>query len=136
MDFGNVIAVLVIIFVSMTLHELMHGIVAYRLGDDTARLMGRLTLNPFRHIDPIMTIALPVMIIFTNALTGASMPVFGGAKPVPFNPENLKYGEWGIAMVAASGPLVNLLLAFMSYAIVAYVGETWQIGRASCRERV
>lgn len=102
MDFGNVIAVLVIIFVSMTLHELMHGIVAYRLGDDTARLMGRLTLNPFRHIDPIMTIALPVMIIFTNALTGASMPVFGGAKPVPFNPENLKYGEWGIAMVAAS----------------------------------
>ena len=123
MDFGNVIAVLVIIFVSMTLHELMHGIVAYRLGDDTARLMGRLTLNPFRHIDPIMTIALPVMIIFTNALTGAAMPVFGGAKPVPFNPENLKYGEWGIAMVAASGPLVNLLLAFMSYAIVAYVGD-------------
>ena len=129
MDFGNVIAVLVIIFISMTLHELMHGIVAYRLGDDTARLMGRLTLNPFRHIDPIMTIALPVMIIFTNALTGASMPVFGGAKPVPFNPENLKYGEWGIAMVAASGPLVNLLLAFISYAIVAYVGDGSMIGK-------
>ena len=118
MDFGNVIAVLVIIFVSMTLHELMHGIVAYRLGDDTARLMGRLTLNPFRHIDPIMTIALPVMIIFTNALTGASMPVFGGAKPVPFNPENLKYGEWGIAMVAASGPLVNLLLSLDRKSVV------------------
>ncbi len=129
MDFGNVIAVLVIIFISMTLHELMHGIVAYRLGDDTARLMGRLTLNPFRHIDPIMTIALPVMIIFTNALTGAAMPVFGGAKPVPFNPENLKYGEWGIAMVAASGPLVNLLLAFISYAIVAYVGDGSMIGK-------
>ena len=129
MDFGNVIAVLVIIFVSMTLHELMHGIVAYRLGDDTARLMGRLTLNPFRHIDPIMTIALPVMIIFTNALTGAAMPVFGGAKPVPFNPENLKYGEWGIAMVAASGPLVNLLLAFISYAIAAYVGDGNAVGK-------
>jgi len=129
MDFGNVIAVLVIIFVSMTLHELMHGVVAYRLGDNTARLMGRLTLNPFRHIDPIMTIALPVMIIFTNALTGAAMPVFGGAKPVPFNPENLKYGEWGIAMVAASGPLVNLLLAFMSYVIVAYVGDGNAVGK-------
>ncbi|WIO45770.1 site-2 protease family protein [Candidatus Southlakia epibionticum] len=129
MDFGNVIAVLVIIFVSMTLHELMHGIVAHRLGDDTARLMGRLTLNPFRHIDPIMTIALPVMIIFTNALTGAAMPVFGGAKPVPFNPENLKYGEWGIAMVAASGPLVNLLLAFISYAIAAYVGDGNAVGK-------
>ena len=129
MDFGSVIAVLVIIFVSMTLHELMHGIVAYRLGDDTARLMGRLTLNPFRHIDPIMTIALPVMIIFTNALTGAAMPVFGGAKPVPFNPENLKYGEWGIAMVAASGPLVNLLLAFISYAIAAYVGDGNAVGK-------
>ena len=129
MDFGNVIAVLVIIFVSMTLHELMHGVVAYRLGDNTARLMGRLTLNPFRHIDPIMTIALPVMIIFTNALTGAAMPVFGGAKPVPFNPENLKYGEWGIAMVAASGPLVNLLLAFISYAIAAYVGDGNAVGK-------
>lgn len=129
MDFGNVIAVLVIIFVSMTLHELMHGVVAYRLGDNTARLMGRLTLNPFRHIDPIMTIALPVMIIFTNALTGAAMPVFGGAKPVPFNPENLKYGEWGIAMVAASGPLVNLLLAFISYVIVAYVGDGSAAGK-------
>lgn len=129
MDFGNVIAVLVIIFVSMTLHELMHGVVAYRLGDNTARLMGRLMLNPFRHIDPIMTIALPVMIIFTNALTGAAMPVFGGAKPVPFNPENLKYGEWGIAMVAASGPLVNLLLAFISYAMAAYVGDGSMVGK-------
>lgn len=123
MDFGNIIAVLVIIFVSMTLHELTHGIVAYKLGDGTAHLMGRLTLNPLKHIDPIMTIALPMTIIFTNALTGAAMPVFGGAKPVPFNSENLKYGEWGVAMVAASGPLVNLLLAFMSYAIVTYIGD-------------
>ena len=73
MDFGNIIAVLVIIFVSMTLHELTHGIVAYKLGDGTAHLMGRLTLNPLKHIDPIMTIALPMTIIFANALTGAAM---------------------------------------------------------------
>ena len=118
MNIGYLLSVLLVIFVSMTLHELMHGLIANKLGDDTARLMGRLTLNPLKHIDPVMTFALPLMIVLTNALTGSSMPVFGGAKPVPFNPSNIKYGEWGVALMAASGPLTNFVIAFLAYALL------------------
>ena len=127
MDFGYILVVLIAIFVSMTLHELMHGVIAYWLGDNTARLMGRLTLNPLKHIDPVMTIALPLVIIITNVTTGASMPVFGGAKPVPFNPANVKYGEWGVALLALGGPLVNFFLAFVTYivAVLANFEGVW-----------
>lgn len=119
MDILYLLLVLLAIFVSMTLHELMHGLVANRLGDDTARLMGRLTLNPVKHVDPIMTIALPLIIITTNALTGSAMPIFGGAKPVPFNPSRIKYDEWGVALMAISGPLTNLFLALIAYVALA-----------------
>lgn len=106
-----VITVLGVILVSMTLHEAMHGFVAYYLGDDTAKLQGRLTLNPIKHIDPFLTILLPILL----AISGA--PIFGGAKPVPFNPNRVRHGEWGAALVAIAGPLTNLLLAFVSYGI-------------------
>ena len=82
MDVLYIIIVLVVIFVSMTLHELAHGLVANSLGDRTAYDFGRLTLNPIKHIDPYMTILLPMIIIITNMATGASVPIFGGAKPV------------------------------------------------------
>lgn len=123
MDIGNIVTVLAVIFVSMTLHELMHGIVAGWFGDDTARLMGRLTLNPLKHIDPVLTVALPMLIIVTNAMTGANMPIFGGAKPVPFNPARIDHDEWGIAAMALAGPLVNLVLAFLAYAVLVLVGQ-------------
>lgn len=96
----------------MTLHEAMHGFMAYYLGDDTAKLQGRLTLNPIKHIDPFLTILLPILL----AISGA--PIFGGAKPVPFNPARIRYGEWGSALVALAGPLVNLILAFVCYGIM------------------
>ena len=118
MDVLYIIIVLVVIFVSMTLHELAHGLVANSLGDRTAYDFGRLTLNPIKHIDPYMTILLPMIIIITNMTTGASVPIFGGAKPVPFNPSDIKYGEIGVALVAISGPLVNFFLAFVAYAMV------------------
>lgn len=105
-----------VILVSMTLHEAMHGYMAYFLGDDTAKLQGRLTLNPIKHIDPFLTLILPVML----ALVGA--PVFGGAKPVPFNPDRLKYDEWGAALVALAGPLTNFVLAFLFFGIYALAG--------------
>jgi len=123
MDIGNIVTVLAVIFVSMTLHELMHGVVAGWFGDDTARLMGRLTLNPLKHIDPALTIALPLLIIVTNAMTGANMPIFGGAKPVPFNPARIDHDEWGIAAMALAGPLVNLILAFLTYGVLVLVGQ-------------
>ena len=113
MDITYIITVLVVILFSMTLHEAMHAFMGYFLGDDTAKAQGRLTLNPIRHIDPIMTIALPVFL----AIVGG--PIFGGAKPVPFNPSRVRYGEWGAAMVALAGPLTNFLIAFLAFGTLA-----------------
>lgn len=110
-DVQTIIVALATILVSMTLHEAMHGFVAYWLGDDTAKREGRLTLNPIHHIDPFLTILLPVML----AIVGA--PIFGGARPVPFNPNRVRYGEWGVALVAVSGPLTNLILAFFTFSL-------------------
>lgn len=123
MDIGNIVTVLLVIFASMTLHELMHGIVARWFGDDTALLMGRLTLNPLKHVDPFLTIVLPLFIIATNAMTGANAPIFGGAKPVPFNPSRIKHEEWGIAVMALAGPLVNLVLACFAYIGLVLLGS-------------
>ncbi|HRF28880.1 MAG TPA: site-2 protease family protein [Candidatus Saccharibacteria bacterium] len=110
MDITYLMIVLVVILFSMTLHEAMHGFMSYWLGDDTAKLQGRLTLNPIKHIDPFLTILLPLML----AIIGG--PIFGGAKPVPFNPSRLRYDEWGMALVAAAGPLTNFVIAFIFYA--------------------
>lgn len=112
----NLSIVIGVILISMTLHEAMHGFVAYWLGDDTAKLQGRLTLNPIKHIDPFLTILLPVML----ALVGA--PIFGGAKPVPFNPSRVRYDEWGAALVAFAGPLTNFLIAFIVFGIGTIFG--------------
>lgn len=112
-DLTYVVTVLGVILVSMTLHEAMHAFTSYWLGDDTARLQGRLTLNPIKHIDPFLTILLPVML----AIAGG--PIFGGAKPVPFNPDRVKYDEWGAALVAIAGPLTNLLIAFVLFGAMA-----------------
>ena len=120
------IIVILVIIASMTLHEAMHAFASYWLGDDTAKLSGRLTLNPIKHIDPFLTLLLPIML----AIVGA--PVFGGAKPVPFNPNNLRFDEWGVAIVAAAGPLVNFLIALLAVGIWALIGAPgegiwWQL---------
>lgn len=116
---ADVAIIIGVILFSMTLHEVMHGLVAYWLGDDTAKSQGRLTLNPIKHIDPFLTILLPVILALTP---GA--PIFGGAKPVPFNPMRVKYGEWGAALVAAAGPLVNLLIAFVVFGLYTVTGAS------------
>ena len=110
---------LVVILISMTLHEVMHGVVAYWLGDDTAKMEGRLTLNPVSHIDPFLTIALPLILITTSVLSGGMVPIFGGAKPVPFNPGRVRFNEWGAALVALAGPLTNFVLAFLTFGLYA-----------------
>ena len=101
-----------IIILSMTLHEAMHAFVSYWQGDDTAKQDGRLTLNPIKHIDPIMTIILPIVLYIFNA------PIFGGAKPVPFNLNRLRNGEWSVALIALVGPLTNLVIAFILFGIL------------------
>jgi len=112
----NLAVIFGVILVSMTLHEAMHGFVAYWLGDDTAKLQGRLTLNPLKHIDPFLTILLPLVL----AIVGA--PIFGGAKPVPFNPARVRHDEWGAALVALAGPLTNFVLAFVFFGIGTLLG--------------
>jgi Zn-dependent protease len=112
----DIIIAVGVILISMTLHEAMHGFVAYFLGDDTAKLQGRLTLNPIKHIDPFLTILLPIML----AIAGG--PIFGGAKPVPFNPDRVRYDEWGAALVALAGPLTNFIIAFVAFGIGALTG--------------
>ncbi len=90
-------------------HEVAHGWVAEKLGDPTARLMGRLTLNPLVHIDPLGTVILPVVLLVIQ-----SPFLFGWAKPVPVNFANLRGGRRDMALVALSGPMTNLLLAAIS----------------------
>ncbi|HVI60681.1 MAG TPA: site-2 protease family protein [Candidatus Saccharimonadales bacterium] len=109
------IVLVVSILVSLVIHEFTHAYVGYRLGDPTARDEGRLTFNPLSHIDPVMTVILPVV-----TLLMFGMPVLA-AKPVPFNPGMVKYEEFGAAMIAAAGPLSNLVLAFLSAAAAAYI---------------
>lgn len=115
-DLVYIVIVIVVILLSMTLHEAMHGFMAFWLGDDTAEREGRLTLNPVKHIDPVLTIGLPIVL----AIIGA--PIFGGAKPVPFNPARLKYDEWGAALVALAGPLTNFVIAFLLFVWARLIG--------------
>lgn len=97
---------LVILIFSAILHEVAHGFVAEHLGDPTARLAGRITLNPVKHIDLFMTILLPLFLLLSR-----SPVIFGGAKPVPVDPFNLKEGRKDVALVSLAGPLTNILLA-------------------------
>jgi len=116
-DVLYIVIVLVVILLSMTFHEAMHAYVGYWLGDDTAKAQGRLSLNPIKHIDPFLTIILPIIL----AISG--LPIFGGAKPVPFNPANVRWGEWGAALIAIAGPLTNFVIAFLAYGVWALFGS-------------
>ena len=116
MNIGNILIIFIIIIISMVLHELAHGYVAYWLGDDTAKDEGRLSLNPLVHLDPVMSVIMPLLLFISGA------PVFGGAKPVPVNTKNLKGGAWGMALVALAGPLTNFILAFVGVVIGRLTG--------------
>lgn len=121
-DITYIAIVLGVILISMTLHEAMHAFVGFWLGDDTAKREGRLTLNPIKHIDPFLTILLPLGL----ALIGA--PIFGGAKPVPFNPDRVRGGDWGAALVALGGPVTNFIFAFVAFGIWAILGAPAGLG--------
>ncbi len=96
---------------AITVHEVAHGWVAYRLGDPTAKILGRLTLNPLKHIDLIGTVILPAVMILLGGI------IFGWAKPVPITWRNLRHKRRDMALVAISGPMANLLMVFTWAAI-------------------
>lgn len=112
------------LIMSIVIHEVAHGYMANALGDPTARLAGRLNLNPVKHIDPIGSVLVPGFLFFT----GASF-LFGWAKPVPYNPYNLKNQKWGEALVAAAGPGTNIILALI-FAVVVRVGGDFGLSDA------
>ena len=118
----SLLVVLGVILVSMILHELAHGVVAYWLGDDTAKQEGRLTLNPLKHLDPVLSFVMPMLLL------AMGMPIFGGAKPVPINTRNLKQGVWGMALVSLAGPLTNILLALVAFVIGYFTGGLVDMG--------
>ncbi len=121
MDFPSIFRQIIIsafpILIAITFHELSHGLVANKLGDPTAKMMGRLTLNPIAHIDIFGTILMPLMLlIFTNGQF-----VFGYAKPVPINPMNFKNPKRDMAISAAAGPATNLLLSIISVFTLKFI---------------
>lgn len=107
MQIAYIFPIIIFIF-SVIIHEVSHGFAAYMQGDNTAKYAGRLTLNPIPHIDIFGSIILPGLLIFSG-----SPMVIGWAKPVPFNPYNLRNQKWGEALVALAGPLSNICIALV-----------------------
>lgn len=107
--------VAIIILISIAVHEAMHAFTAHALGDSTAQEEGRLTLNPFKHVDLFLTVLLPIVLLLLN------LPPIFIAKPVPINPERVRYGEYGTALIGIAGPLTNLALAVLG-ALVSLLG--------------
>lgn len=108
---------LIILILSIIAHEVAHGYTANALGDPTARLAGRLTLNPIPHIDPVGSVFLPGLLV----LIGSHF-LFGWAKPVPYNPFNLRNQRWGETLVALAGPATNLFLAVLFALCIRFAG--------------
>jgi len=102
----NFIFSIAILILSVVVHEVSHGYIAYLLGDPTAKRAGRLSMNPLKHLDLTGSFIVPLMLVLLK-----SSFVFGWAKPVPYNPYNLKNQKWGPGLVAVSGPLSNFLIA-------------------------
>lgn len=107
------IIILIALILSIVIHEMAHGHAANWLGDPTARLQGRLSPNPLVHIDPLGSVIIPALLFF-----GSSGILFGWAKPVPYNPYNLRNQKWGEAIVAVAGPAVNVLIALIFAVII------------------
>lgn len=110
--FGTIVIIFISLVISITLHEAMHAFTGHWLGDDTAYREGRISLNPFRHVDPFATILLPMV-----TLVLFHVPLLA-AKPVPFNPNRVKFDEFGAALVGIAGPVTNLLLAAATAGLV------------------
>lgn len=112
MQATNAVFYIAILVMSVVIHEVSHGFMAEYFGDNTARNAGRLTLNPLKHLDPFGSIILPALLYFTSGF------VFGWAKPVPYNPNNLRDVKWGTVAVAGAGILANLFIAVLFGVII------------------
>lgn len=123
MDSINFIFSILILIFSVIIHEVSHGYAAYMLGDNTAKYAGRLNLNPFNHLEWFGSFILPVISYFAGGF------IIGWAKPVPFNPYNLRNQKWGEAIVAIAGPLSNVCIALI-FGLLIRFGVASQFGEA------
>ncbi len=112
-----VVFYIIILLYSVIIHEVAHGVAALWLGDPTAKYAGRLTANPLKHIDPWLTIGMPILLLLMTNFRFA----FGGAKPVPYNPYNLKNQKWGPALVGLAGPASNILIAVLAAILAKFI---------------
>jgi Zn-dependent protease len=108
----NLAAVIIALLIAMGVHEATHAFVAHRLGDTTAADEGRLTLNPFKHVDLYTTILLPIILLLLR------LPLILAAKPVPFDPSRVRHGEYGAALMAIAGPFSNLGMAAVTAVVL------------------
>ncbi len=108
---------------AITVHEAAHGFTARHFGDRTAEVLGRLTLNPLKHIDPIGTVLVPLGLLVMSKVTGAPLMIFGWAKPVPVGTRNLRNPQRDMAIVAAAGPASNLAMAAGWTLVLALIGS-------------
>ena len=117
-EFGlpGIFIFLLILVTSLTFHEAMHAFLSHWLGDTTAKDLGRLSLNPLKHVDLFTTVLLPLVLLLLG------LPPFLIAKPVPFNPYRVRFGDYGAALVGLAGPLSNLLLALVAVSIMRVSG--------------
>jgi len=117
-DFGsvNLVVFIVALLFSVGFHEAMHAFTSHWLGDTTAKDLGRLTLNPLKHLDIYTSILLPIVLVLLQ------LPPFFIAKPVPFNPNRVKYEEFGVALIGIAGPLTNFGLALVATLLLRLVG--------------
>ena len=115
---------------AITLHEAAHGYIAMKFGDKTAWMLGRVTANPIKHIDPVGTIGLPLFLLLMSKLMGGPAFLFGWAKPVPVNFSGLRHPKRDMIWVAAAGPAANLLMALI-WGLVIQLGHLMQSGFAS-----
>ncbi len=126
----NLVMTLGGLIVAISVHEFAHVAMARFLGDKTGEQMGRFTLNPMSHVDPIWTVALPAVLIIASSVSSGGMPIFAAGKPSPYNPNFLKRKFFGKplrvrtaeALVAMAGPVSNLIMAFLLLGVLKYSG--------------
>jgi Zn-dependent protease len=116
MNVTEVLIVAVPLVIAITFHEAAHGIMAYVCGDSTAQRMGRMTLNPFKHVDWVGTVMIPMALLLMK-----SPFMFGYAKPVPINPKQFFHYRSNLILVAAAGPFMNILLAMLSWSVYVFI---------------
>lgn len=125
---GQLIIYMVVLIFAISAHECAHAWMSYKFGDDTARLLGRITLNPVAHTDPIGTLLIPIVAFILGAMGGGRIPLIGWGKPTPVNPLRWRNKNLANVMVSAAGIMVNTLIAIIAFIVIKAILMTGSLG--------